>query len=78
MWSRPSWRAVLAKPGYISLNSQVPEGVPGLFIGHRAEQGGDLRVPLNVGLLGEIQVSPVRLALGCERRLEIVVGFGAF
>ena len=53
---------------------EVAERVPGLTFGDRAEQRGDVRVALDVGLLREVEVPAVRLALARERLLEVVVG----
>ena len=55
----------------------MPEGVAGLALGDRAEQGGHVRVALDVGLLGEVQVPAVGLALAGERLLEVVLGLGS-
>src|SRR5713101_2269806 len=56
---------------------EVTERVSRLTFGHRAEQGGDIGVALNVGLLREVEVTTVRLALSRERLFEVVVGLGA-
>src|SRR6185503_13633790 len=48
---------------------EVPEGVTGLAFGDRAEQRGNIGIALDVGLLGEVQVPAVGLALGRERVL---------
>ena len=50
---------------------EVPEGVAGLALGHRTEQGGDVGVALDVGLLGEVEVAAVGLALAGERLLQV-------
>jgi hypothetical protein len=50
----------------------------GFAFGGRAEHGGNVVEPLDVGLLREIQVAPVRLALAGEGVLKIGLGFGAF
>src|SRR6476660_7120821 len=42
---------------------EVTERVPGLTLGHRAEERGDVGVALDVGLLGEVEVPAVGLAL---------------
>ena len=55
----------------------MPERVAGLALGDRAEQGGHVRVALDVGLLGEVQVAAVRLALARERLLQVLVGLAA-
>ena len=56
---------------------EVAERVAGLALGDRAEQGGHVGVALDVGLLGEVEVAAVGLALAGERLLEVVVGLGA-
>ena len=53
---------------------EVAERVAGLALGDRAEQRGDVGVALDVGLLREVEVPAVRLALARERLLEVVVG----
>ncbi len=55
---------------------EVPERVSGLSFGDGAEERGDVGVALDVGLLGEVQVAAVGLALAGERLLEVVVGLG--
>ena len=55
----------------------MAERVAGLALGDRAEQRGDVGVALDVGLLREVQVAAVRLALAGERLLEVVVGLGS-
>src|SRR6266540_2910883 len=55
---------------------EVPEGVAGLTLRHRAEERSDVRVALDVRLLGEVEVAPVRLALPGEGLLQVVVGRG--
>jgi len=47
-------------------------GMAGLAFGGRAEDGGDVVVALDVGLLGEIEVAAISLAFAGEGRLEIV------
>src|SRR5437868_5916721 len=42
------------------------------------EAAGAVGVAFHVGLLREVEVPPVRLALACERFLEVVVGLRAF
>jgi hypothetical protein len=49
----------------------------GLALGGRAEHGGDVVVALDVGLLGEIQVAAVGLALAGESGLQVVFGLGS-
>ena len=56
---------------------EVPERVTGLALGDRAEERGDVGVALDVGLLGEVEVAPVGLALAGERLLEVAVGLRA-
>ena len=55
---------------------EVAERVAGLALGDRAEQRGDVGVALDVGLLGEVQVAAVGLALAGERLLQVVLGLG--
>ena len=50
---------------------EVTERVAGLALRHRAEQRGDVGVALDVGLLREVEVAAVRLALARERLLEV-------
>src|SRR4030081_3087207 len=50
----------------------------GLALGDRAEERGDIRVALDVGLLREVEVAPVRLTLAGERLLQVLVRLGAF
>src|SRR3954453_16057967 len=45
---------------------EVAERVTGLALCHRAEQRGHVGVALDVGLLGEVEVAPVGLALARE------------
>src|SRR6516162_2058760 len=52
---------------------EVPEGVAGLALGDGPEQGRDVRVALDVGLLGEVEVAAVRLALASEGFLQVGV-----
>src|SRR5215218_8896297 len=56
---------------------EVAERVPGLALRHRAEQRGHVGVALDVGLLGEVEVAPVGLALACEGVLEVRVRLGS-
>src|SRR5690242_3786781 len=56
---------------------EVTERVAGLALGDRAEQGGHIGVALHVGLLCEVEVAPVGLALASERFLQVVMGLGA-
>ena len=56
----------------------MAERVAGLALGDRAEQRGGVGVALDVGLLGEVQVAAVGLALAGERFLQVLVGLGAF
>ena len=55
----------------------MAEGVAGLALGDGAEQRRHVGVALDVGLLGEVQVAAVGLALAGERFLEVLVGLGA-
>src|SRR6476660_3409332 len=50
---------------------EVAERVTGLALGDRAEERRDVGVALDVGLLREVQVAPVRLALTGEGLLEV-------
>ena len=52
----------------------MAEGVAGLALGDRAEQGGHVGVALDVGLLGEVEVAAVGLALAGERLLQVGLG----
>ena len=53
---------------------EVAERVTGLALGDRAEQRGDVGVALDVGLLREVQVAAVGLALAGERLLQVLLG----
>ena len=55
---------------------EVAERVAGLTFGDRAEQRGDVGVALDVGLLREVEVAAVGLALARERLLEVRRGSG--
>ena len=57
---------------------QMAVGVTGLTLGGRAENGRDVVVPFNIGLLGEIQIAAVGLAFAGERVFQVLLGFGAF
>src|SRR5262245_32615265 len=48
---------------------EVPEGMAGLRFRRVPEEAADVRVPLDVGAAGEIQVTAVRLRLAGERGL---------
>src|SRR5204862_2664284 len=50
----------------------------GLAFGGRTEQRRHVVQSLDVGLVREIEVTPVRLGLARERGLQVVVGLGAF
>src|ERR1700731_241082 len=52
--------------------------VAGLAFGGRPEHGGDVVVAFDVGLLCEIEIAPVRLALAGKGRLQIVFSLGTF
>src|SRR6476646_8686047 len=56
---------------------EVPERVPGLAFGDRAEQRRDLGMSVDVGLLREVEVATVRLALARERGLQVLLGLAA-
>src|SRR5207248_4352659 len=64
-----------ARDGVADLGEEVevPEGVSGLAFGDRAEQRGDVRVSLDVGLLREVEVTAIGLALARERLLQVLV-----
>src|SRR5688500_8841545 len=55
----------------LSEEVEVTERMTRLALGDRPEQGGDVRVALDVCLLREVEVPPVRLGLTSERFLEI-------
>src|SRR5664280_364216 len=55
---------------------EVSECVTGLAFRNRAEQSGDVGIALHIGLLGEVQVPAVGLALAGERLFEILLGLG--
>ena len=67
----------MAKTAREEGHDEVAERVARLTLGDRAEQRSDVGVALDVGLLGEVQVAPVRLALAGERFLEVLVGLRA-
>ena len=52
----------------------MAERVAGLALGNGAEQGGDVRVALDVRLLGEVEVAAVGLALAGERLFQVGLG----
>src|ERR1700722_14557523 len=56
---------------------EVPEGVPGLTLGDRPEEGRHVGVALDVRLLGEVQVAAIGLALAGERLFEVGLGLAA-
>ena len=49
----------------------------GLALGGVAEQAGDVRLTLDVGDLGEVEVAAVRLRLAGERLLQVRVRLGS-
>src|SRR5713226_23967 len=51
--------------------------VPSLALGSRAEHGGDIVEALDLGLLGEIEIAAVRLALAGKRVLQILLCLGS-
>jgi hypothetical protein len=53
---------------------EVAERVPGLPFGDRAEQGGHVGVALHVGLLGEVEVTAIGLALAGKSLFEVALG----
>ena len=55
----------------------MTERVAGLTFGDRAEQRGDVGVTFHVGLLREVEVAAVGLALARERGLQVLVGLGS-
>ena len=56
---------------------EMAVGMAGLAFGGRAEHGGDVVVAFDVGLLGEIEIAAVGLALAGERGLQIVFGLAS-
>ena len=69
--------------GHLDFLKQVGDPATDLPIGDtalnlRAAVAGDLRVPLDVGDLGEIEIAAVRLRLAGERGLEVGLGSGPF
>ena len=56
---------------------QVSVGVARFAFRGLAEVAGDLRVALDVGRLGEIELAAVRLGLAREGVLQVAVGLGA-
>src|SRR5215207_1683687 len=56
---------------------EVTERVPGLTLGNGPEQRRDVGVALDVGLLREVEVAPVGLALSREGLLQVLVRLGA-
>jgi len=52
----------------------VAVGVARLALGGVAKETRDVRAAFHVGLLGEVQITPVGLALAGERGLEVLVG----
>ena len=57
---------------------EMAVSVTGLALGGRTEHGRHVVVAFDVGLLGEVEVAPVRLAFAGEGGLQIFLGFGAF
>ncbi len=57
---------------------QMAVGVAGLALGGGTEHGGDVIVALDIGLIGEVKITAIRLRLACERVLEILFGLAAF
>src|SRR6185437_12277045 len=57
---------------------EMAMGVAGLAFGGRAEHGGDIVVAFDVGLLREVEIAPVGLALAGEGVLQILRGLGSF
>jgi hypothetical protein len=56
---------------------QVPVGMPGFSFRRVAEQSGDIGVAFHVGVLGEVQVTAVRLRFTGKCILQVGVGLGA-
>ena len=56
---------------------EVPERAARFTLSHRAEERGDVRVALDIGLLGEVEVAAVGLALAGERGLQVGLGLAA-
>ena len=65
-------------PDVAALFRSVAEGETGHAFGHGTEEGGDVGVALHVGLLGEVEIAAIGLALAREGFLEVRLGFGAF
>src|SRR5579859_2941995 len=57
---------------------EMAVGVAGLALGGRAEHGSDVVIALDVGLLREIEIAAVGLALASERGFQITLGLRAF
>jgi hypothetical protein len=55
----------------------VAKGMSSLALGDRPEECRDVGVSFDVGLLGEVQLAPVRLALTGEGLLEVLLGLAA-
>src|SRR5215471_12005451 len=56
----------------------MPVRMTGFAFGRRTEDRGDVVLPLDVGLVCEIQVPAIRLRFAGERGLEVVVRLRAF
>src|SRR5438876_7116430 len=56
---------------------EVTERVAGLTLGDGTEERGDVGIALDVGLLREVEVAAVGLALPREGLLQVVVGLGS-
>ncbi|OAN64464.1 hypothetical protein A6A05_06155 [Magnetospirillum moscoviense] len=55
---------------------EMAESVAGLALGGRAEQGRDVVMSLDVGLLGKIQITTVGLGLAGKGCPQVVDGLG--
>ena len=72
----PIGRPVAGSPHFLE-ELEMAVRVAGLAFRGRAEHGGDVVVAFDVGLLGEIEIAAVRLALAGERVLQIFLGLAA-
>jgi hypothetical protein len=57
---------------------EMPVRMAGLAFRGGAEDRGHIVLALDIRLVGEIEVAPVRLGFAGESGLEVVVGLGAF
>ena len=56
---------------------EVPERMAGGAVSDRTEQRSNLGIALDVGLLGEVEVTPIGLAFDRKRFLQVLFGFSA-